>query len=406
MKWVDSRMSRTVVVLLVGGLAASLALAGTSPAQTKTVKIGALLSLSGPLAEAGREVKEGVELAVAEVNQKGGIKSLGGAPLEVAYGDSQAKPEVAASETERLISRDQVVAIIDMYPSVTTLSATQVAERLKTPFYVAISFADSITERGFSYTFEQEPKAANVGKFQIDFLDYLVKSAGAKLARIAILHEDTDYGQSVARGAENVLKQRGYQIVGKFGYPFRTTDVSTLMAKIKAAKPDAIVQASYIGDSILIARTAERVGLAVPIIDASGKAHPSYIEAVGKTGEGEFVLNMWNKDMPGAKGLNDRYRARARKDMTGHAALVYQGVLVIKEALERAGAADRQALRDALAKIEITPGPNLILPYQSIKFDPHGVNVGGAFIMTQILGGDFVTVWPEKYASRRPQLKP
>lgn len=399
-------VSRTTLALIVGILAFALAIPLPSEAQPKTVKIGSLLSLSGPLAEAGREIKEGIELAVAEINEKGGIKSLGGARIEVAYGDSQAKPEVAASETERLISRDGVLAIIDMYPSVTTLSATQVAERMKTPFYVAISFADSITERGFKYVFEQEPKAASVGRFQIDFLDYLGKTSGKKAQNVAILHEDTDYGQSVARGAEATLKQRGYHILGKFSYPFRTTDVSTLLAKVKASKPDAIVQASYIGDSILIARTSERLGLNVPIIDASGKAHPSYVSAVRKTGEGEFVLNMWNKDIPGAKALNDRYRAKAGKDMTGHAALVYQAVLTIKEALERAGAADRQALRDALARIEIGPGPNLVLPYTSIKFNEQGLNVGGAFIMTQISNGDFVTVWPEKFASRKPQVKP
>jgi branched-chain amino acid transport system substrate-binding protein len=210
----------------------------------------------------------------------------------------------------------------------------------------------------------------------------------------------------VSRGADAILKARGYQVVGTFSYPFRTTDVSTMLAQAKAANPQAIIQASYIGDSILISRTAARVGLLVPFIDASGKAHDSYIHAVGNIGEGEFVLSLWNKDIPGAKALDDRYRAKTGKSMPSHGALLYQGILVLKHATETAGKADRDALRDAIAKIEIGPGTELILPYQQIKFNEKGLIDGGGFIMTQIVNDEFVTVWPAKYASSKPKARP
>jgi branched-chain amino acid transport system substrate-binding protein len=379
------------------------ALAQEKAMPEKTVKFGALLALSGPLAAAGRELREAVELATEDINRRGGIRSLGGARVEIAYGDSQAKPDVSNSETERLIAREGVLAITDMYPSATTLAATQAAERLKTPFFVSIAVADSITERGFRYVFQQVPRASDLAKFQADFLAFLEKSQGKKLSRIAILHEDGDYGQSVNVAATEFLKQHGREVVGSFSYPFRTTDVSTLIGRLKATRPDAVLQASYIGDSILISRTASRLGLKVPFIDAGGKAHHSYAEAAGTTGEGEYVLTLWNPDIPGASELNGRYRARTGIDMPGHAALLYQSILTLAAGVEQAGKADREALRDALVKINLPPGPNMVLPYQHMKFDGKGLIDGGGFLMTRLTNGQLVTLYPEKFAPRRPQ---
>ena len=165
---------RAVMVGLMAAIVGVLTLPSPAAAQEKTIKFGALLTLSGPLAAAGREIRDGIDLAVMELNARGGVRGVG--RIEIAYGDSQAKPDVANSETERLVSQENVLAVIDMYPSVTTLSASQAAERLKTPFYAAIAVADNITERGFRYVFQQVPKAASLAQFQVDFLDYLGRS--------------------------------------------------------------------------------------------------------------------------------------------------------------------------------------------------------------------------------------
>ena len=363
-----------------------------------TVKFGALLALSGPLASAGREIKDGIELAVADVNARGGIKSLGGAKIEVVFGDSQAKPDVATSETERLVNREQVLAIMDMFPSVATLAATQAAERLKTPFYVGISVADNITSRGFKYTFQQLPVATELAVFEIEYLGELEKAAGRKFERVAVLHEDGDFGQAISKAVVSLLKQQGRQVIGPFSYSARTADVTTMLTRVKADNPDAVIQASYIGDAILIARTSARIGLTVPFIDSGGKAQQSYIEAAGAAGEGNFVVTYWNKDIPGAKALNERYKAKVGKDMPSHAADLYQAVVTLSQALEMAGKAEREALRDALTKLEIKPGPNLVLPYKQIKFDENGLISGSGSLMARVTKGEFVTVWPKQFA--------
>jgi len=404
-KYKTERLLRCISLFIL--LTIQIFLASPSFAQDKIVKIGALLALSGPLAAAGKEIREAVDLAVEDINRSGGIRSIGGAKFEVSYGDSQARPDVANSEAERLISREGVLAVIDMYPSVTTLAASQVAERLKTPFYAAVSVADSTTERGLSYIFQQVPRSYSLVKFHLDVLDYFERIGKKKLTRVAIVHEDGDYGQSIAADAQAILKQHGYLVVGTFSYPFRTTDVSTMMARVKASNPQVVIQASYLGDSILISRAATRIGLTIPFIDAGGKGTQSYVDAVGKGGDGEFVLKLWNKDVsPSARILNDRYKEKTGKDMQHHPALLYQAVMVVRRALEEAGRADRDALKTALAKVDITPGPDLILPYERIRFNEKGLIREGGFLMTQIVNGEFVTIFPEKFSSGKPKLLP
>jgi branched-chain amino acid transport system substrate-binding protein len=201
------------LVALTVSLIFSSNLQASAEEKGRPIKIGVLLTLTGPLAKAGEEIRNVVEMAVKDVNATGGIKCLGGAPLLAVYGDSQAKPDIGVAETERLIERENVLAVIDMYPSVVTIAASAVAERLRTPFYAPVSFADIITERGFKYLFQQEPKADTVAENQVQFLSFLEKSVGKKLSRVGLIHEDTDYGQSLNKGEKKYLKERGYQIV-------------------------------------------------------------------------------------------------------------------------------------------------------------------------------------------------
>ncbi len=382
-----------------------------SSAQPKTVKIGGLLTLTGSLAKAGEEIKHGIELAAENVNKAGGIKALGGAKMEVVFGDSQAKPDIGAGEAERLVEREKVLAIIDQYPSVVTIAASAVTERLKTPFLAPISYADKNAERGFKYYFQQNAKTGSKGtgaaSYEFEYMEYLAKVAGKKFDKIAIIYEDTDYGQAGAKGLRNFCGEKGYKVVEDISYPSRTPDVTPIVSKLKAAKPDVVLMVSYLGDSILIMKTADRLGFNVPWIDNTGKAHSSYIKALGEIAEYDNVLNMWNKDLDQrAKELNDRFKAKYGEDMTGHSALEYQAIWVLKAAFELAKKADREALRDALTKVQINPGPDMFMPFKFIKFGSDGVNAGGGFILTQVQGGDFVTVWPEKYAVGKVKIGP
>lgn len=246
-----------------------------SYSQPKSIKFGALLTLTGPLAKPGEDIKRAIELAKEDINKAGGIKALNGAQLEIVYGDSQARPDIAVGETERLIERETVLAVMDMYPSACTVAASAVGERFKTPFLAGNSFADILTQRGFKYFFQIEAKTGSPGAgaswHQVEYMEYLSKAAGRKFERVAVIYEDSDYGQFGAKAIREFLGKKGYKIVEDIPYPRTIPDVTPIVSKLKAAKAEVVLMCSYLGDSILLTRTADRLGFNVPWVDQAGR---------------------------------------------------------------------------------------------------------------------------------------
>jgi branched-chain amino acid transport system substrate-binding protein len=152
--------------------------------------------------------------------------------------------------------------------------------------------------------------------------------------------------------------------------------------------------------------TVEQLGLKVPIAIgvSSGYALPTFRTNLGPIAEKWFVVGGWNPDIPGAKPLADRFKAKFNVDMNEHSALAYQTLLVLEEAIERAGAADREKINAALRKLQIEPGPLMVMPYAKIEFDQAGQNPHARELMMQVREGQLVTVWPEKYAAAKVVL--
>lgn len=200
----------------------------TVPGQAQTpkvIKIGCVFPLTGPMAIFGEDNKRAVNTAVEYINEMGGIKALGGAKIEVVYGDNQMKPAVAATEAERLIEQEKVVAAFGNPPSATTLAASAVAERLKTPFLDPTSFADQLCRRGFRYFFELQPTAYYIVETQVNFLNYFNKAYGMNIKRVGIIHEDTDYGKSLSRAQRELLPKAGYEVVADVEYNAKAPDL-------------------------------------------------------------------------------------------------------------------------------------------------------------------------------------
>ena len=227
------------------GALASLGLATSATAQEK-VRIGVVLPLSGQFALGGQNVKRGYDLAAEDINKNGGVKSLGGAPIELVYADNQGKQEVAIGETERLIQDEKVAAIMGSWHSATTIAGTQAAERLKTPWLIEVSSANIILERGFKYVARVNVKASWYGEAPVDFLDYAKSSLHQDVKRVAIMYVDDDWGRaSVGKGTKEALQKHGYEIVADLAYPSASQDVTSYINQIKAAKPDAVIVTSF-----------------------------------------------------------------------------------------------------------------------------------------------------------------
>jgi branched-chain amino acid transport system substrate-binding protein len=399
---------RTLWFLIVTSF---LLLAGCSPdsgpKRFETVKVGILYPTSGDLADKGKDSVNGVTLAAEEINSAGGISALGGAKLELVLGDTRGNPDTGVKEAERLIKDKKVAVLIGTYQSSVTKPATQVAERLETPFIVSISIADVITERGFRYTFRIQPKAQFYARDQVRFLKDLGHLAGYQVKRVALLHENTDFGTATALAQKRALRESGLEMVAEVSYVAEgVTDLSREVAQVLASKPDAVLQVTYLKDSMLICQAMAKARVNVPLVDtAGGTVSPEYVQGLGPLAEDTLTVAEYSKYAAGGKELNSRFRARFGVDITGDSAHAYQAILVLNDALERAGSTDKEALRKALAATDLPRGPQMILPSERLRFDATGQNEFARLFVVQIRNGEWVPVWPAEFAGTSVRLK-
>jgi branched-chain amino acid transport system substrate-binding protein len=248
-KVADWRASIIVALALTLSAAAALGQSTASP-----VLIGINIPRTGPVAPVGALIEPGIRLAVEHINMGGGIKSLGGAPIELRWADNQANPSLSASEEQRLIQQEQVVTVIGGGASGAELTATQMAERLKVPHVISIATANELTERGFRYTFQVSARAVDYARGFVDFLNYLSTQQKFTVKRVIVLNENSPYGSSVGKSLVPLVKSAGYDVIEHIEYPTSTSDVSSLLTRIRSAQPDVGLQIGYVGDSILLWR--------------------------------------------------------------------------------------------------------------------------------------------------------
>ncbi len=370
-------------------------------AQARELKVGHIHPLSGFLAFDGGLVVNGLTLAVEEINAAGGIKSMGGAKLTLVGGDSQGKVEVGMAESERLI-REGVVALMGPYQSPVAYAVSQLAEKERTPFVITIAVADNVTERGFEYTFRVQPNARAMTVRSLDHLGDLAKATGVTIKTIAMLHEDGLFGTSVAAHVERHAKNLGMDLVLKVGYNFRTPDVTTEITKVKAARPDLVVVTGYFGDGLLIARTATEARLetkAVMGIANGGFSNPKFLADQPQLADLVMDGNYWhNPRSERAKRVMEAYQKRFNASMSSHSVQSYSAMMVLRDALERAGSPDRAKIREALAKTNLG---DHILPQGPIQFDKTGENVNAQPALLQNQGGKTLVVGPAQFAEAK-----
>ncbi len=366
------------------------------------VIIGFVLPLSGGSATVGAQTRAGAMIAAEQINNLGGITSLEGAKLKLVFADSQTKPDVGASEAERLIKREKVSVLCGAYNSAVTFPASEVAERYKTPWVVSGSVKDEITERGFTYVFRPNNKAVYDAQEQLEAIKLFTQETGKGPETIGLLYEGTDWGRSHAANIRKLCEKMGYTLVLDEAYPPGQVDFSPQLLKIRAKEPDVIVVALYTPDHIIFSKQYLENKLEIPYgvhSVGAGAEDPAYYEAVPQAAiDYMFVQEDWQIDhlevMGWARLANRPFRKELGYDLNAYGAQGYSNVWVIYDALERAGSADRDRIRDALADTNITSGPALITGYQKISFDENGQNVNAHGVISQNQAGKRVTLWP------------
>jgi branched-chain amino acid transport system substrate-binding protein len=390
----------------LGGLAGTAAGVTAFPhvarGQAREIKVGHIHPLTGPVAVDGVSMKNGIVLAVEQINAAGGIKALGGAKLRLLSADSEGKPQTAAAEAERLI-RDGVVAIIGSWLSSNTLVTTPIAERNQIPHLIELSIVDQILARGFKYSFRITYGSGKAVQKNVEYIKEISRAAGREIKTAVYLHEDSAYGTSLADEWEKVGPKNGIQLLGRLAYSSKTADLTSEVARAKALNPDVLISSGYRPDSILLARTLAELKanfLAVFGCQSAGFYHPTFHEAVGKPAEYLFDTNQGiSRRSPQGQKLQRDFRGRFNEDIALGAAYSYTAALVLRDALERAGTTEGPKLRDAIAATNLKDHP---LPQAEIRFDDTGQNVNAAPVGYQWHGKDIKIVWPTDQAEVKP----
>jgi branched-chain amino acid transport system substrate-binding protein len=403
---------------LISAAAISVALAGAASAEDKTVKIGVIFPLSGNAASAGVHGKAAIETAVEIINtgtpglgnlpltNNAGLKGLGGAKVEVVFADNQGSPAVGQNQALRLITEEKVVALAGAYQSGVTLTASAIAEKYGIPFVNGESVAANLTERGFKWFFRVTPVASDFAKIYLEFLKDM-KAGGIKTDNVAIVHENTEYGTSVASVITSVFKENGLAITLDIPYAANTTDVQSQVLQLKDKQPDVVIMVSYTSDAILYAKTMQALDYKPPMIiaDNSGFSDPSFIKTAGKLTQGLFNRSSF---AIGAKGtptflINEMYKKKSGgDDLDDTAARQMQGFFVLAEAIDRAGSTEPAKIQAALKATDLKPD-QLIMGYKGVKFDDKGQNVLAAGLVIQLQdGANYTPVWPKQLAKTAP----
>ncbi|MFZ1201214.1 MAG: ABC transporter substrate-binding protein [Desulfobacterales bacterium] len=381
-------------------------------AAEKVVRVGNIIPLSGPSASVGQQGKNARDMAVAEINAAGGIKSLGGAKLEMLYADSESKPEKGVAEAERMINTENVHLLTGCWNSAVTYPTSAVAERYGIPFVVPVSVADKITEQGFKTIFRIAAKDSWWTRDQFAFLKDIQQEFKTEIKTLAFVYENGDWGQGFAGQWRALAEKNGYKIVLDEPYPSTATDLSPVVQKIRRARPDVLMLVSNAADAILLTNTLADYKVKPKAIIASGGGHadPSFLKATGDNARYLFDIVEWETDVnkPGVKEINAKFKSRYGYNLAGESVDAYIAMYVIRDALERAGSLDPEKIRAALAQTDLRSGPAMIASYDAIEFDASGQNKHAALSIVQVndLGNGLerITVWPK--AARRAEYTP
>ena len=370
----------------------------------ETIKIASLHPLSGASAADGQQMDNGAKLAVEAINSAGGIKSLGGAKLELVSADSQGKPEVGQSEAQRLI-QDGAVGIVGTYQSAVSANVATVAERNKVPFIIDISVADSILNQGFKYTFRVQPSATVIGEEGAQYLFDMSTAAGKPVKKAAFLHEQGPFGSGVRDAFTKRAKELGFEVSPAISYDAASVaDLTTAVTQVKASGADVLAVAGYYRDGVLVAKAVDAVK--PPINAVYGVANgafdlPQFPKDAGAAAEGYFDANYhpdFTKDT--TKAFAELYKKRYNDDVRTGAVLSYDSVRVLADAIERAKSTEPAKIRDAVAQTSLE---SLMAQSGPIAFDGKGENKGAIPILMQVQDGVVNQVWPKELAQAEPK---
>lgn len=399
---------RVVAIALAGTLIGwPLAPALAPPAlAAEDLRIALVAPLSGRWARQGQLKKMGADMAIDEINGQGGIKALGGARIVLREADAGDSVEKAVSAAQRILTREKISAGIGSWLSSFTLGVTEVAERQQVPWFT-LSYADSITERGFAYTFQSSPVSSVQAEQALDLILGMAKASNQQIKKAALVGDNTAASVFFFKPLrEKLLKARGIDVVVDEIWTPPLADATPIMQKVRATQPDIVFfGGTNVTDATQVLQKVKEFGIKTPIMGSGAwLVQPEYVGTVGKDLIDTVMSVVAAHPLKGQEALVARFKERTKEPfMTQDPLMTYFHVWLIKEAAEIAGSADPKAIRDAVARIDLRSGPaaTTLVPGR-IRYDDRGRRLDAAPIIVQWQGGEPFTVVPAEFATRKP----
>jgi len=363
-------LSATAAALVVGGLLhASVAAQSGDP-----VKVGAVLSLTGPGAGLGLAERNGIQLAERAINEKGGIK---GRPLRIVVEDDGSKADIAKSKAENLVFNEKVKAILGPSLTASTGAVAAITNAQQLPQFAMTGLGPPIELTYKSVFHMMPPQSLNARAM----LEYATK--GLKAKRLGVLH-DSGYGQLVTNALKEQAAAYAVEFVAIEKFEVGATDVSTQAAKVRAANPDALL---IIATNPIPFRNARQMRLTQPIVSAIGSSAYQYVKGMGEFGHDivfpEFLVG--EDPLPYQAEFVNLYRKAFNELPKNYEAAGWDAVHALARALERVGP---DASAEALAKALREPYKGVVAAYNFGAPDMTGIELS-SYVYSKLVNGKF-----------------
>jgi branched-chain amino acid transport system substrate-binding protein len=393
---------------LVAAFIGTLGSVGMAPAAEDVIVLGAAVSLTGKYAQNGLNTKNGYELAVRKINDKGGVK-IGGTSykLVVQYYDDESTPARGTELAERLIKQDGVKFILGPYSSGLTKAILPVVEKYKVPMVEANGAARELFTKGYRYIFAvlstSDQYLTPVIDLAAEYAEKLGKTPGT--LTVALAMENDPFAQDVRAGVLDDVERHGMRCVIDDQLPPELNDMSVTLTKVKALKPDVLVISGHEKGALTAINQIKALKVYVPILAMTHCDSAQIAEKLGEAAEYAFCAHQWHESLgykdevfgtaaDFAKQFKDAYGYEAPYQSAQSAAAVH----VFADAFKRAQSLDPEKVREALSATELESF------YGPVKFDASGRNIAKPMVLSQVQGGKYVVVAPAKWATGKPVI--
>lgn len=400
----------SVGLLVAGMVCAGLGVGGASAGEVKPVKIAFYGSISGVNSESGRQGMLAVKAAQQYVNENGGIKALGGAPIEIVPIDGTSDAAQGVLPLERSLSQGGISGIVGSAQSAFALISLPILQKYKVPAVTASAANGTITQKGCEFIFQPAAKAAQFSIMQLDFLRFIAGKMGkdVKDLKCAIIFENSAWGEDNAKANRRDLTAAGMTLAVDENYEAgRLSDASPIITKLKNAGVDVVFPSCYANDAKLL-MTAMNSMKYKPIIIAGGSAFtwPSLLNDLGEDVNGICSADGWVWDnkatlsFPEFTKIRERYEKENGEFIPGQGGPSIISFMLIVEAIERGKSADSVSVRDQLRQLNADNSP-WFKAYCTGKgsFDDKGYNAGSVPIILQWQDNKPRCVYPPEAAS-------